>query len=198
MAKEKKPVACKNCGAEMAANAKACPQCGAPNKKPFYKRGWFIALVVLVVIAAMAGTGGNGSSDTPSANRANVGQSEAPSAAGQESEKPEITYTAYTVSQLIDDLDSNALKASEKYKDQYVELTGRMDVIDSSGDYISLSPADKEFTLTGVRCYIKNDEQKEVIMNASTGDTLVVKGKIKSVGEVLGYSLDMDEVSKAD
>lgn len=37
MAKEPKMVTCKHCGAEIAAGAKTCPQCGGKNKKPFYK-----------------------------------------------------------------------------------------------------------------------------------------------------------------
>lgn len=49
---------CKHCGAEIAANAKSCPQCGGKNKKPIYKRGWFIALCVVVVIAAVSSAGG--------------------------------------------------------------------------------------------------------------------------------------------
>ena len=32
-----KLIKCKSCGADIAANAKTCPQCGAKNKKPFYK-----------------------------------------------------------------------------------------------------------------------------------------------------------------
>jgi len=39
---------CKTCGGEMAKNAKACPHCGAPHKKPFYKRFlfWFLIAVL--------------------------------------------------------------------------------------------------------------------------------------------------------
>lgn len=32
---------CKVCGGKIAKTAKACPHCGAPNKKPFYKRPAF-------------------------------------------------------------------------------------------------------------------------------------------------------------
>ena len=35
---------CKVCGHELAKSAKVCPNCGAKNKKPFYKRTWFIVL----------------------------------------------------------------------------------------------------------------------------------------------------------
>lgn len=50
--------ACKHCGAEIATSAKTCPQCGGKNKKPIYKRGWFIALCVIVVIAAVSSASG--------------------------------------------------------------------------------------------------------------------------------------------
>ena len=36
---------CPVCGKEMAAGAKACPSCGAKNKKPIYRRWWFWVLV---------------------------------------------------------------------------------------------------------------------------------------------------------
>ena len=112
----------------------------------------------------------------------------------QKEVEEEISYTAYNVSELMDDLNSNAMKATDKYEKQYVELTGRLNVIDSSGKYISITPVDDEFAIMGVQCYIKNDDQK--IMDMSIGDTVIVKGKITDVGEVMGYSLDIDEISK--
>ena len=50
--------------------------------------------------------------------------------------------------------------------------------------------------MMSVQCYIKNDDQKTAIMDMSIGDTVIVKGKITDVGEVMGYSLDIDEISK--
>ena len=48
---------CKVCGHELAKNAKTCPNCGAKNKKPFYKRTWFIVLAVLVVLSMITSGG---------------------------------------------------------------------------------------------------------------------------------------------
>jgi len=45
----KKLVHCRICGAEMAANAKACPQCGAKNRKPIYKKWWFWVIVIFLL-----------------------------------------------------------------------------------------------------------------------------------------------------
>ena len=147
-----------------------------------------IAVVVIVVLAIAGSTmsGGEKTNTGASTNGAN----------STNTTQQEITYTAYSVSELMDDLNTNAMNASDKYKDQYVELTGKLNVIDSSGKYISIVPADDEYAIIGVQCYFQSEEQKSAVKSAAIGDTLVVKGKITDVGEVLGYTLNIDEVSK--
>lgn len=192
MAKDKMTT-CKHCGQEIAASAKVCPHCGGKNKPPIYKRWWFIAIIVIIVLAAIGGSGRSDSSGSTSSTATSK------TAVSSSSSEAAIEYTAYTVTELSEDLDSNALKAADKYKGQYVELTGRLSVIDSNGKYISIVDSTDEWAITGVQCYIKNDEQKQVVMDMSIGDEIVVKGKITDVGEVLGYFLDMTETPvKAD
>ena len=193
MEKQSKLVTCKHCGEEIAAGAKVCPKCGGKNKKPIYKRPWFIILIVLIVIGAIGSAGGNDNQSDTSKDTNNAVVNEKDST---QKETEEISYTAYNVSELTSDLDSNAMKATDKYKNQYVELTGRLNVIDSSGKYISITPTDDEFAIIGIQCYIKNDDQKNAVMDMSIGDTVIVKGKITDVGEVMGYSLDIDEITK--
>lgn len=192
MAKDKMTT-CKHCGQEIAASAKVCPHCGGKNKPPIYKRWWFIAIIVIIVLAAIGGSGSSDSSGSTSSTATSK------TAVSSSSSEAAIEYTAYTVTEPSEDLDSNALKAADKYKGQYVELTGRLSVIDSNGKYISIVDSTDEWAITGVQCYIKNDEQKQVVMDMSIGDEIVVKGKITDVGEVLGYFLDMTETPvKAD
>lgn len=192
MAKDKMTT-CKHCGQEIAASAKVCPHCGGKNKPPIYKRWWFIAIIVIIVLAVIGGSGSSDSSGSTSSTATSK------TAVSSSSSEAAIEYTAYTVTELSEDLDSNALKAADKYKGQYVELTGRLSVIDSNGKYISIVDSTDEWAITGVQCYIKNDEQKQVVMDMSIGDEIVVKGKITDVGEVLGYFLDMTETPvKAD
>ena len=57
MSKASKMVTCKHCGTEIAASAKVCPKCGGKNKKPIYKRPWFIALIVIIIIGAIGSDG---------------------------------------------------------------------------------------------------------------------------------------------
>lgn len=53
MSKKPKMVICRNCNTAIAKNAKICPTCGAKNKKPFFKRGWFILFVVILVLGGI-------------------------------------------------------------------------------------------------------------------------------------------------
>lgn len=52
----KKMTNCKSCGKEIAKSAKVCPHCGAKNKKPIYKKWWFIFLIVVVLLVAIGGS----------------------------------------------------------------------------------------------------------------------------------------------
>ena len=104
-----------------------------------------------------------------------------------------IEYTSVSVNDMMSDLDSNAMGASDKYKGQYLEITGKLTNIDAAGKYIDLM-ADGDFEIIGVQCYIKNDDQKSKISSMSKGDTITLKGKCTDVGEVLGYSLDITEI----
>ncbi|ARB07092.1 hypothetical protein Semix9P1_phi49 [Clostridioides phage phiSemix9P1] len=63
-----KMIQCKSCSKEIASNAKSCPNCGAKNKKPFYKRGWFIVIVVFVLLYAIGTSGSGGNDDTAKGN----------------------------------------------------------------------------------------------------------------------------------
>lgn len=49
MAREPKMTTCRNCNTLIPAKARRCAACGAKNRKPFYKRGWFILLLILVI-----------------------------------------------------------------------------------------------------------------------------------------------------
>ena len=173
------------CGEEIAKAAKTCPHCGSKNKQPIYKKWWFW-LIVVVVVASVANSGDK-SGTTPAVNETaqenQVTQSEA-----------QIEYVEYTVAELVNDLENNALKAETKYNEQYVKLTGKLSTIDSDGKYISLMPNNGSFTLTGVQCYLQNEEQKVKVSEMSIDDIVTVKGKITDIGEVLGYQLDVDSI----
>ena len=171
---------CKSCGNEISKSAKSCPSCGAKNKKPFYKKWWIWAIIVVFVIAiAWVGGGNDSSTNKP----IEVDSEEA------------ITYEAVDLNDMFESLKNNALKAETEYQNKYVEITGKICNFDSDGEYISVEPANAgELNFDSVMCYIKNDNQKNFLLEKNKGDIITIRGKVKSVGEVLGYHIDINEV----
>ena len=184
-----KMTTCKSCGAEIATSAKACPNCGAKNKKPIYKRVWFWVLAVLLVLGIAGSAGGSGGSDSSSTPPSNNSTAEA-----TEAEEETIEYQDVSIETLFDELENNAINASDTYKGQYLSVSGILGTIDSGGSYIALESNNDNYIFQSVTCYIKGDEQLEKIKTLSKGDSITVKGKVTDVGEVLGYYMDIDSI----
>lgn len=154
-------------------------------KKPFYKKWWFWVIIVVVVIAIGGSAGGNSSNNTDMGSQSQI------SSQIEES----ISYEVVDLQTMMDDLKGNAMKAEKTYQDKYVEVTGKIANFDSDGKYISIKPVNAdEWSLSTVMCYIKDDAQTQILMEKAIGDMVTIKGKIKSIGEVLGYSLDIREI----
>lgn len=94
-----------------------------------------------------------------------------------------INYSAYSVTQMISDIDSNVMRAQEKYDDKYVKVTGRVEVIDKQGDF-ALLPTNDPWEIRQVACNTPTD-QKEIVKNLSNGQTITVYGKITVNGKPL-------------
>jgi len=96
------------------------------------------------------------------------------------------------VDTLIDDLNKNALNAKNYYKGKYVQLTGILYIIDASGKYIILNPLNTKWSfLDGVSCRIKKEHHDNVAL-MQIGDKITVYGKITDVGEILGYTVEVE------
>lgn len=171
---------CKKCGQEVDKKAVVCTQCGCKIKKPIFKKWWFWVLVVTITIIVSSG---NIESEPNNDTNSSQAQSE------------EVVYEAVNLQTMFDELASNAMKAENNYKDKYVEFNCRISSFDSDGTYVSVEPTNaNEWNFSSVTCYIKNDTQKDFLIQKNVGDTITIKGKIKSIGEILGYSLDINEV----
>ena len=171
---------CKECGTEVSSRAKSCPKCGK-DQRNFFLKHKVLSFILIVIALGVLGSalGGSENNKTESVNSNEV-----------------IEYMAINVDTLEKALESNPANAKDTYNGKYLEITGRLGTIDSDSKYISLLSTTDKWDLTGIHCTVKNDEQKEKIKTLNKDDTIVVKGKITDVGEVLGYYLDISEISK--
>lgn len=172
---------CKKCGNEVDKKAVICTNCGCKIKKPIFKKWWFWVVIAIVVIAIGAS---GGSDETTVTNNGST-----------QNQVEEIVYEAVDLQTMFDELDANAMKAEANYQKKNVEFECKIKSFDSDGSYISVEPVGaSEWNFVSAMCYIKNDTQKEVLIQKNVGDIITIKGKVKSIGEVLGYSIDINEV----
>ncbi len=103
-------------------------------------------------------------------------------------------YLECTADDLVDDLDQNALRAKEKYEGQNLKITGKISTFDSDGEYFCIEPEDNLFNLTFIFCYIKDEETKKALQSYDEDDMITFTGRCTMVGEVLGYSIDIEKI----
>ena len=182
---------CKHCQSDIPKKSTVCPVC---KKKQLSKLKVFLICLAVFFAIGIVGSLSNDSSDSSSSSTTAQKQSTSTSTKETTVQQQEevIEYTAITVEQLDNDLKDNALKATDSYKGKYLEITGKLSNIDSSGKYISLSN-DEILDVYGVHCYIKSDEQKQKVMDMKIDEHYTIRVKIKDVGEVIGYSADIIE-----
>lgn len=146
---------------------------------------WQIILIIILVVGVVGMFAGGTDDNSSNSQGTDI-----------EEVKPK-EYKQYSADTLITDLDENALSAEKKYNDQYIEVTGIISNIDSSGDYIDIEGTKDNYSLVSIQGYVQDDSQLDMIQSFKKGDKIIVKGKVTDVGEVLGYSIDIDEISKS-
>lgn len=193
---------CRICGCELPDNADFCPSCGAPvnaqpknvnalqpaaakKKAKFYETPWFYICLGIIVLIFLY----------PSRNNARVSSSQERTMVERTTPTP-IVYTQYELPTLFDELSENALRAKENHQGEYVEIVGYIHNFDNDGKYISIGMPEDNYSyfFQTIMCYIKTDEQKQILMSMSKYDEVTIRGKIRNIGEVMGYSLDIDSI----
>ena len=185
---------CKHCQSDIPKKAKVCPNC---KKKQGGKLKFFLIAFLVIGIIGSAASNGEDSNESTSVktNESNT-QEVTVQETANDAEEEVIEYISCNVDDMMDLLSSNALKAEKEYADKYLEVTGRLGVIDSDGKYISLYPQNDEWAINGIQCYIKSEEQLNHVLELEIDDIVTLKVKCKNVGEVLGYSGDIIEFVK--
>lgn len=117
---KKKLMNCKSCDHEIAKNAKICPNCGAKNKKPFFKKGWFWVIVVFVLIGL---AGGSDENETPVQNETKIEESVSTVESKSEEVVEEVVSEETKSEEEVELADTatmgqkNALRSAENYLD---------------------------------------------------------------------------------
>ena len=138
-----------------------------------------IAIVVIIIIGGKINSNSSSSKSTTNSDTPAV-----------------ISYDLCDIDTMEKELNDNSLAASEKYKGKYIEVKGKLQTIDSDGKYISIESTKAGFTLFSLHCSITDASQRDFIKQIKKGDTITIKGKVTMVGEILGYSLDIKEISR--
>ena len=182
---------CNECGEEISSSAKKCPKCGKDQRNFFMRHPVLYSILIIIVIAAV---GSSGSDTTNNSTTSTLTGDTTTSTITTTKDPEEIEYTAIDVDTLNDELEKNAAAAKDNYNKKYLEITGELTTIDSDLSYITIGSTTDEWDFMTIQCYIKDQATKDVVKTLSTGDTIVVKGQITDVGEVLGYSLNIKEI----
>ena len=127
--------------------------------------------------------GGGTNKSTPANNSAT--QQEVP-------QKP-IEYAPADVATMMQELENNAAAAQKRYKGQYLKVSGILGTIDSDMKYISIIP--DEYSIRGIHCTLKRNDkaQEDYVMNLSKKQWVTAYGKISDVGEIMGYTMEVDK-----
>lgn len=173
---------CKHCQTEIPYKAKVCPQC---RKKQGGKLKWIIIGILILIVAIGAFGGGDDTDSTDSTKTESAEKKE-------KKEKKKIDYTKVSAVELDKVLDKNAAKAAKQYKGKYLEISGTLGNIDSDLSYFDVDGNDFDFTI--IQCYIQNEEQENIILEMEQGDKITVRGKCTDVGELMGYSIEVDSI----
>lgn len=147
------------------------------------KKGLIGVLSAIVVIGGLAGCGG-------SSNSGSKPSSSASTMAKQKS------YAAADIDVLIQQAKENAAAAGKNYKKKDLKITGGViSNIDSDLKYLTLKGSDN-FSMIQVRCDIdkKNKNLQDSVLKTKKGQEVVVYGNIKDVGDIMGYSMQLDKI----
>ena len=106
----------------------------------------------------------------------------------------QVQYKQVDLQDMLNELNANALRAEETYQDMYVEVTGEIKSFDSDGKYISIVPSGTPLLTEWTTCYLTDPSHKTFLLSKNVGDTVTIKGKITSVGEIQGYSIKIAEI----
>ncbi|MGN1412935.1 MAG: zinc ribbon domain-containing protein [Anaerovoracaceae bacterium] len=176
-----KLIKCKACGTEMASSAKACPKCGAKNKKPIFKRISFWILIVLLVLMVGAYTSCAGTFKSAKVTFANN------------------ELKASSAKEVVNLENENRIKWEQEYFNATVTITGKVEdigsktkIVNGGNLYASVRIADKG-NKGWTFCFYTDEDSwskyRDIVQDLEVGDTVTATGKITETMFTTGVEL---------
>lgn len=168
-----KMINCKACGKEIAKGVKTCVHCGKDQRNFFMKHKILTAILVIVILGAIGSLGGK--KDSTSTNTT-AAKTETKQEVKEEVKEEVLKVSAVDLAKAYED---NEVSADKSYKDKTAEIVGKVNDIGviAGQTYIVLS-AEKDFAITNVQCFFKEQAEIDKVSNLKKGDTVTVQGKI--------------------
>ena len=152
-----------------------------------------VCIASFIITGALAPKSDEKTTSTP-ATAQTSSQSAKPAEQAKPKQEKTVDYAEADIDVLINEVKNNAAKANKNYKGKNVKIIGgRVSNIESEGRYIVIEGAD-QFSLLHVQCYPQNKDVKAAMIELNKDQTVTVYGKIKDVGEIMGYSLDLVKI----
>ena len=152
-----------------------------------------VCIVSFIATGALAPKSDEKSTSTPATSQTSS-QSAKPAEQAKPKQEKTVDYAEADIDVLINEAKNNAAKANKNYKGKNVKITGgRVSNIESEGRYISIKGSD-QFSLLHVQCYPQNKDVKAAMLDLDMDQAITVYGKIKDVGEIMGYGLDLVKI----
>lgn len=102
---------------------------------------------------------------------------------------------------MLTEAESNGAAANKHYKGKKLKiLGGHIQNIDSGLSYISIDGNAASFSLIHVNCKIdaNNQELQDSVIELKKGENVVVYGTITEVGDIMGYTMELDKIETAN
>lgn len=107
----------------------------------------------------------------------------------------DIQFAYFTADELLIDMDQNVLRASQKYNDTYLTLTGRVSAFNADGKAFVMGGTSYNSIQT-ISCVITDEDQVADLMNANVGDTITIQCKVTKVDQLTGYQVEMISIEE--
>ncbi|HWQ42871.1 MAG TPA: hypothetical protein VN456_12665 [Desulfosporosinus sp.] len=183
---------CKACGKEIGETVTKCIHCGTDQRNFFLKHKiitFFLVMFVIGTINRALGT------TIPTASTPAITNT-SPAQAKQEPVKAEADSIKITAKALLDDYESNEVKADLMYKGKLVEVNGIVDDIRVTFGKTAVSlSAGNSSSLNNVTCYFDDKTEDNKVADLKKGDQVTISGVVNGK-MIIGVGVDNSMVKQ--